>query len=903
VRRILEPELAHRRRVVAATPVLGRLAARLEALLGGLTEGPVYIPADKALLSRDGGVCPTDGSRLLFDPDAPFEHRCARCGAVVSGHRHHRAWVTRYQLWLSERTVHLALLGAVRDRPHLSARAAEILVLLADRYHDYPNEDNVLGPTRPFFSTYLESIWLAQLGVTLSLLDASAPEAVGTADRRRVCDMLRESASLVGSFDEGWSNRQVWHAAALASAGGALGDRGLRTAGIDRLASMLRAVDDDGFWFEGENYHLFALRGFLLGAEIARWHRHDLYRGGRLGAMYGAPIATLLPDLTLPARGDAPYGVSVSQPRFADLWEMGRARTPDPRVEAMLGVLYRAELPDGEDLGRAELSEQEQNQPATRLRRDRLSWKCLLWMRPEDPADVDLEWASAALLERQGLAVLRPGAERMVSLECGRPGGGHAHPDRLHLSLYWDGPALADFGTASYVSPSLHWYRSTLAHNAPGVAGVGQGAAQGACDGIGAQGPWTWCSARVPDLVGAGSEVVRWVLAGPEWILDVVAVRASGDVTIDLPVHPLAGVSPADAKPAVLRTRGDAGHETGYDVLREVRSLSPERVRSVALSGDLRLHLVARNDEQVFSAVAPGPPTADFADGIPLRFLVRRAAGAGRWIQLIAPSAAAPVIEETGDTIVIQTASGRTAVRDHAGGVEIRPDAGEPTSFARRQISRSQHEAPLQPVTPVAVPLCAEGDQPFAPNAPVATWRLGAQHYRRSERSHSERGGTTAVVDVAGQGDALWVRVRVAKPEVVVRDSAAPDPALDNEAADIHSDGVQVYVGREHWAGVVALPDLEGGTVRVRAVAGSALDAGAVTGSSARAPDGYTMTLRIPVGTPLRRGERLRFTVTVNEMVRGRTRRAGQLALGGGGWVWLRGDRESPATAVAVEIA
>ena len=174
--RSLETELAERRAALASSPVLAQLAARLERLLGGLVAGAVFVPADKALLSRDGGVCPTDGARLPFDPDSPFEHRCSRCGALVSGRRHHRAWVARYQLWLSERVVHLALLGALLEKPHLSARAAEILVLLAERYRHYPNEDNVLGPTRPFFSTYLESIWLTQLGIALSLLDASAPD-------------------------------------------------------------------------------------------------------------------------------------------------------------------------------------------------------------------------------------------------------------------------------------------------------------------------------------------------------------------------------------------------------------------------------------------------------------------------------------------------------------------------------------------------------------------------------------------------------------------------------------------------------------------------------------------------------------------------------------------------------
>ena len=683
-------------------------------------------------------------------------------------------------------------------------------------------------------------------------------------------------------------------------------DRGLRTAGVDRLASLLRAVDRNGFWFEGENYHLFALRGFLLGAEVARWHRRDLYGSGRLGAMYGAPIATLLPDLTLPARGDAPYGVSVSQPRFAELWEVGRARAGDPRLAAILQRLYEADLPEADDLGRAEVSEQEENRPPMRLRRDGLGWKCLLWMQPDDPAPGDLGWEPASLLERQGLAVLRPDLHRMLSVESGRPGGGHAHPDRLHVSFYWGRPVLSDFGTGSYVSRSLHWYRSALAHNAPGVTGIGQPWTEGACDGLGTEGPWSWCSARVPDLAGESSEVIRWLVVGPEWVLDVVDVNAPADVTVDLPLHPLSGIPADEGAEAALQADTDAGHETGYDVLHETRALSSAEARRLDLGGEPRLevHLAPREGEQLFTAVAPGPPGADFADGVPLRFLIRRAAGSGRWIQLIAPAEVSASIRVEDDGMLIGSRSGNTVVREREDGVYIEQHGGTPVSFARRRVEWRQQEVPLDLTAPQAlgIPLWDADAPPFASDARVATWHLGADHYRRSERSHAERGETTAVIDAAGQGDALWVRVRVAKPDVVVRDATEPDPALDNEAADIHSDGVQVYVGRDVWAGYVALPDLESGTVRVRAVAGTAGDPDAVTGTSERTSDGYAMTLRIPVGAPLRCGEHLRFTATVNEMVPGRVRRSGQLALAGGGWVWLRGDRESPAGALEVEI-
>ena len=162
--------LVNRRREVQRSATLQALAERLERLLAPLLDDEVFFPRHKALLSRDGGVCEIDGSRLLFDALNPDRHACPRCGQEYSGRRHHRAWVWRYHIWLSERAVHLALLGMLNDNPRLSERSLAILDGYAARYRQYPNADNVLGPTRLFFSTYLESIWLAQL-VVAALLD------------------------------------------------------------------------------------------------------------------------------------------------------------------------------------------------------------------------------------------------------------------------------------------------------------------------------------------------------------------------------------------------------------------------------------------------------------------------------------------------------------------------------------------------------------------------------------------------------------------------------------------------------------------------------------------------------------------------------------------------------------
>src|SRR5262249_36840147 len=160
-------------------------------------------------------------------------------------------------------------------------------------------------------------------------------------------------------------------------------------------------------------------------------------------------------------------------------------------------------VPESMDTGFAELAEQETNRLPQKQARDRLGWKALLWMLQEPPKSGAAQTGeSSVLLADHGLAVLRPAPTRYVSLECGRRTGGHGHPDLLHLTLFWDGAVLLDPGTGSYVSPSLHWYRSTLAHNAPGLAGVGQVSRDGYCSLFEPGERWSVVRAHASELLG-----------------------------------------------------------------------------------------------------------------------------------------------------------------------------------------------------------------------------------------------------------------------------------------------------------------------------------------------------------------------------------------------------------------
>jgi len=78
-----------------------------------------------------------------------------------------------------------------------------------------------------------------------------------------------------------------------------------------------------------------------------------------------------------------------------------------------------------------------------------------------------------------------------------------------------------------------------------------------------------------------------------------------------------------------------------------------------------------------------------------------------------------------------------------------------------------------------------------------------------------------------------------------------------------------------------------------------------VSGAWRRTDVGYCVTVAIPWpdGVHPHAGGRARFDLIVNEMLPDRLRRVGQLVWsGGGGWVWLRGDRQDPARFGILEL-
>jgi hypothetical protein len=899
--------LAARKEIIEASPELSALLARLAERARPVLERRPSIPAAKALLSVDGGVCPKDGSQLRFDPWSPSIHRCPRCVAAHQGERHDRWWARFQHLWLGERMAHLAALGAFAGHTAAANRARELLAHYGEHYFAYPNKDNVLGPSRLFFSTYLESIWLTNYLAAAVLLRES--EQLDAATAGAVSGLAEEAANLIGEFNEGLSNRQTWHDAALAAVAVWFEDEELLRRAVEGpsglVAHLVQGFGSDGMWTEGENYHLFALRGLLLGLDWVRSVGVDPVEepelAARLEKALQAPALTALPDLTFPARKDSRFGVSLAQPMYLELWEAGRRAGGQAGrdLDDWLAALYAAPAPPAE-LFDSYLHESGEAAPARRGRQD-LSWWMLLAMAPSLEGDAAHWQPASTLFEAQGLAVLRTG-ERYASLECGAHGGGHGHPDRLHFTLHERGVHwLPDFGTASYVSRDLFWYRSTLAHNAPQLDGVSQRADDAVCECFEARDSWAWVRARF-------EPVTRSLISGPRYVLDIVELGSDLERRLELPWH-LSGQVELRAQggwePVALPSEFVTAAE------RTVVGRDAE-VDATSRAGDGKtLVLSSRGAAEIVSAVAPGPPGSG-----PAPFLLFGAEGrTARFVSALGAEKAQLRLD--GDTIGVTIAGATDRHRPVVDGWEVLTAQGETVRLGgRRPAPRTfepliNREPPLRQ-TGVALRVSA----PPALDGTLEGFDLSAglaldheDQYRRSEEPYSGPEDFSAIAYANWDYDALYLAVGVTKPDVVVRPGDAPPLLLDNEPDDIHSDGIQVYVRLEpdgEVFGFLIVPEPDGERLRIRVPDGYAGEPAMVTAAWAPADVGYlvTLALRLPGWEARDRGDRFGFDLLVNEMLPERERRSGQLVWSGGsGWVWLRGDRQDPSRFGELELA
>lgn len=902
-------ELEARRAVIEGSPDLGALLERLTQHAHLVLERRPAIPRHKAMLSADGGFCPIDGALLRFDPWSPDAHRCTRCGTVSKGDRHNRRWACNQHLWLAERMASLATVGILADDEAALGWAAEQVRAYADRYQDYPNSDNVLGPSRLFFSTYLESIWLTRYVAAAFLLREA--NALDEESLEAVSRLAEESANLIGEFDEGLSNRQVWHNAALVAVAVWFEDQELAQRALEGHRGLAGALADgfgaDGMWYEGENYHLFALQGMLTGAAWARLAGAELFTEegsqARLIAALRAPIRSALPDGTFPARKDSRFGVSLAQPMYLELWENGiggllEAGASDAAGEfsRWLTRLYALQAPPAETF---DSWLEEAGEPAPQKRgRENLSWWMLLTMAPELPPPSELPAPAGTLLEEEGLAILRYDGN-YASLDCGAEIGGHGHPDRLHLTLYADGTHwLADPGTGSYVSRDLFWYRSTLAHNAPRLDGRSQPWGDARCEMFEAGERWGWARGKFAGFI-------RTLVTGENLLVDVLEFSADEEHLVELPWHPAGAVE-------ILTPGQWESAQLDDPFAREPERFVPEAagpIRWRAVLGGKRLTGIFDGGGELLRAKGPSRP----GEGGERSFLLRRQRG--RYVRFstvlawggVELTSAAFSAEE----ISFETSSGRLShhtatdgwvVEEGSGCTQLKGFRRPPVTLAldvpTPGMERPRWTAPEVEIAHLADPPPLDGTLTGFPADPTVHLDHDDQ-YRRSEEPYEGAESFSAHAWLGWDERCVYVAVHVSKDAPIFRAPDAPPLRLDNEPDLIHTDSLQIYItpDGEPMSGWLVAPDPRSDALTVLPVSGTAARPDQLHGRWQPADDGYLVTVAIAPSAwpPSHASTGPRFDLIVNEARPDRQRRAGQLVWsGGGGWVYLRGDRQDP---------
>jgi len=527
----------------------------------------------------------------------------------------------------------------------------------------------------------------------------------------------------------------------------------------------------------------------------------------------------------------------------------------------------------------------------------------LLEMIPSLPDDAPAWSPGSTLLDSQGLAILRDDS-RYASLECGLYGGGHGHPDRLHLTLHADGRHwLADPGTGSYVSRDLFWYRSTLAHNAPRLDGLNQPAIDAWCSAFDVREEWSL-------VRGVFTDLTRTLVAGRSYLLDILELSGTAERLLELPWHLLGETEIISPGSWVSDRLAD---EFVGDVERlDLAAGTPLTLRAREGGSSLTIHLLF--DGELLRARGPGRPggaeRATF-------YLARVRARNARLIVVLDTSSASPQVRAVttdGPAILVETGSGTDRHLPTGEGWEVTATEGVTRlGGARRQKADTRPLIDFDRPTPpraialhLANPPALDGSlEDFDAGEPLLLDH--EDQYRRSEEAYAGPEEFSATALIGWDSDAVYIGVDVVKADTVYRPADAPPLRLDNEPDDLHSDGLQLYFRPEADGpvyGFLVVPADDEGGIRVHVAGGNAGDPDMLTGAWRPTDTGYTITVAVALpGWSGRPRDEIEFDLLVNEMYSDRVRRAGQLVwTGGGGWAYLRGDRQPPSRFGVLEL-
>lgn len=606
-------EIAAIRKRLNAHDWYARSFANLRAPADELLRRGIRIPREKGFVFFE--TCPQDNTPLRQDPFNPRDHVCPTCGENYTAEPYCRAWVSYYQSYLAQRAVEMGIAYQITGDDAYAAAIRYVLGEYAHHYAEYPLADCVLGPTRLFQSTYIESLWLACLAAAADL----ARGAIPSGEWRFLRDHLfLPAAEVIRDYDEGDNNRQAMNNAALGLAGVLCDEPSLVAYAVDGPHGwrhhLAQSVLADGLWYEGDNYHFATLPAMANLADALSRNGLDLYRieagQRRFKQMFDAPLLDLYPDLTFPARKDSRFASPVGQRWYAGLYELGYRQYRDPAYARLLRRIYAEPPAVGDVLANAAgFIDVWPGEPADRAR---LDWRGFLNAVPDLDAEPGIPVRTSVNMAGTGLGILRQDDGRTyAALDYGHFGGGHGHPDRLQLNFYARGkPWCVDWGTGNYYFDHLRWYRSSLAHNTVVVDGKTQAPVTGTCRHFGATPAAQVVSAAVDEVYPGVSFRRTAVLLSPDLLLDLFDVESEDEHQLDWALHAYGTVALAgtDAPPAPAAIRGEH-----YEWLHDVHRAPADTDWTATFSHDgdaLALHMLGAAGTAVYTAAAYGAPPA-----------------------------------------------------------------------------------------------------------------------------------------------------------------------------------------------------------------------------------------------------------------------------------------------------
>ncbi len=558
-------------------------------------------------------TCPKDNTRLYQNPFEPDNVYCPTCGTKYTEENYFRAWVWFYHINLSQRARDMGVIYQMTGDEAYASAVRYILKFYAEHYTEYPNEDNVLGPTRLFQSTYQEGLWIEGMAGAADLIRDRIPD-----DEFRFLrdNLFIPSAEVVMDYDEKQNNRQV------------MNNGGIGAVGIlceeDRLLNyalhgphgwfyhLEHSVLEDGLWYEGDNYHFASLPSMANLADAMGRNGLDLF-GAKAGQrafkmMFDAPMFALYPDLTFPARKDSQFASAANQRWYAGLYELAYRRYGDPAYGKLLRAMYNGPKLEGSQLRSA--SGAIDIQKPHYADREWLDWRGFLNAQPDLGSEAGLPVTKSLNMGGTGLAVLRQdGGRTYASLDYGHYGGGHGHPDRMQINFYARGHRwLTDWGTGNYFLPHLRWYRSSVGHNTVVVDGRNHLVVDGVCRRFGATPGAQLASGQVSEIYpGVGFRRTALLLS-PDLLLDLFEVEADQEHQLDWVLHPTGELSltGTDSAPAPATIQGEH-----YEWLQEVAA-APASGPWTAVCKDgadaLGIHMIGEPGTTVYRAGAYGAP-------------------------------------------------------------------------------------------------------------------------------------------------------------------------------------------------------------------------------------------------------------------------------------------------------